>query len=139
METIKVLTGMGSTLKGKLMICDFSDMYFTAIEIFKKENCPACKGTVPLSKKREKLVWLCGGKTANVNPEKTLKMDLNKVYESIKRHYRVKIKSSLAIIFDYKNYEISLFNGGRMLIKNVDNEELALKVYREVLQQLGTG
>jgi adenylyltransferase/sulfurtransferase len=139
METVKVLTGMGSTLKGKLMICDFSDMYFTAIEIFKKENCPACKGSVPLSEKREKLVWLCGGKTANVNPEKTLKMDLNKVYESIKRHYRVKIKSSLAIIFDYKNFEISMFNGGRMLIKNVDNEKLALRVYREVLQQLGTG
>jgi len=137
METIKVLTGIGSPLKRKLMICDFSDMYFTVIDIFKRENCPACKGAIAFPEMHKKLVWLCGSKTANINPEKTLKMNLNEVYESVKRYYRVKIKSSLAIIFDYKNFEISIFNGGRMLIKNVDNEESALKVYREVLQKLG--
>jgi len=139
METMKVLTGIGSPLKGKLMICDFSDMYFTTVDIFKRENCPACKGAVSLPKMREKLVWLCGSKTANVNPEKTFKMDLNEVYESVKQHHRVRVRSSLAIIFDYKNYEISMFNGGRMLIKNVDDEESALKVYREVLQKLRIG
>lgn len=43
METIKVLTGMGSPLKGKLMICDFNDFTFTKIDIFKRENCPVCR------------------------------------------------------------------------------------------------
>ena len=139
METIKVLTGMGSALKGKLMICDFSDMYFTTIDILKRKNCPACKGTIAFPEKREKLVWLCGRKTANINPEKTLKLNLNEVYESVRRHFKVRIKSSLAIIFDYKNFEISLFNGGRMLIKNVVDEKSALGVYREVLKKLGMG
>jgi len=137
METTKVLTGMGSVLKGKLMICDFSDMYFTTIDIFKRENCPACKGIIAFPEKREKLVWLCGRKTANVNPEKSLRLNLNEVYGSVKRRFRVRTKSSFAIIFDYKNFEISLFNGGRMLIKNIDDEKSALKVYREVLQRLG--
>jgi len=137
METIKVLTGMGSALKGKLMICDFSDMYFTTIDIFKKENCPACQGIITFPEKKEKLVWLCGRNTVNVNPEKTLKLNLNEVYESIRKRFKVRIKSRLAIIFDYKNFEISLFSGGRMLIKNVNDEESALKVYKEITKKLG--
>ncbi|MCS7095683.1 MAG: HesA/MoeB/ThiF family protein [Nitrososphaerota archaeon] len=43
METIKLLLRVGQSLKGKLMICDFNDMYLTIIEINKRENCPACQ------------------------------------------------------------------------------------------------
>jgi adenylyltransferase/sulfurtransferase len=137
METIKLLAGIGSVLKGKLMICDFSDMYFITIDIFKRKNCPACQSITSASKVKEKLVWLCGQKTANINPEKLLKLNLNEIYEAVKRHFRVRIKSSLAIVFDYKNYEISLFNSGRMLIKNVDNEKSALAVYNKISKKLG--
>ncbi len=42
-ETIKILTGIGTPLKGKLMICDFSDTYITTIDIQKRENCPTCQ------------------------------------------------------------------------------------------------
>ena len=136
METIKVLTGMGSPLKGKLMICDFSDMYFTTIEIFKRENCPACQGTTAIPEKREKLVWLCGRNTVNVNPEKPLKLNLNQIYEKVKHPFKIHIKSQLAIIFDYKNLEITLFNNGRMLIKNIKNEKEAQKIYKEITQKL---
>jgi adenylyltransferase/sulfurtransferase len=139
METIKVLTGMGSALKGKLMICDFSDMYFTTIDIFKRKNCPACQGIIAFPEMKERLVWLCGRKTANINPEKPLKLNLNEAYELIKQRFKVRVKSSLAIIFGYKNFEISLFHGGRMLIKNVDDEKSALQVYREVCKRLGIG
>jgi adenylyltransferase/sulfurtransferase len=137
METIKVLTGMGSTLKGKLMICDFSDMYFTTIDIFKRENCPACHAITTFAGKREKLVWLCGRNTANVNPEKPLKLNLSEIYEKIKQNFKIRIKSQLAIIFNYKNFEISLFNNGRMLIKNTKNEKEALKIYKEIAKKLG--
>ncbi|MDH5481672.1 MAG: HesA/MoeB/ThiF family protein [Candidatus Bathyarchaeota archaeon] len=137
METIKILADVGSVLKSKLMICDFNDMYFAIIDIFKRENCQACQGTIVFPRAQEKLVWLCGRNTANINPEKPLKLDLDEVYATIKRYFKVRIRSSLAVIFDYKSFEISLFNGGRMLIKNVDNEKSALEVYRQVLQKLG--
>jgi adenylyltransferase/sulfurtransferase len=139
MEAIKILTGIGSVLKGKLMICDFSDMCFITIDIFKRENCPACQDIISLPKMKEKLVWLCGRKTANINPEEPLKLNFNEVYELIRKHFKVRVKSSLAIIFDYKNFEISLFNGGRMLIKNVNDEKSALRVYREVRRTIGIG
>jgi molybdopterin/thiamine biosynthesis adenylyltransferase len=136
METIKILTGMGSPLKGKLMVCDFNDMYFTTIDISKREGCPACQGTLAPPELGEKLVWLCGRNTANINPEKPLKLNLAEVYGAIRQHFTVRVKSQLAIIFNYKDLEVSLFNGGRMLIKNVPNEKSALKAYREILKKL---
>jgi molybdopterin/thiamine biosynthesis adenylyltransferase len=136
METIKVLTGMGSTLKGKLMICDFSDMYFSTIDLYRREGCPACQPTASVSIAKEKLAWLCGRNTANINPEKPLKMTLKDAYPMIKKDFKVRIKSKLAIIFDYKGFEITLFNGGRMLIKNVKTEKEALDVYRQIRGKL---
>jgi adenylyltransferase/sulfurtransferase len=136
METIKVLTGMGTPLKGKLMVCDFNDMTFTIIDIAKRVGCPACQGVSAQPKLSEKLVWLCGQNTANVNPEKPLKLNLAEVYDVIKQHFAVRVKSHLAVIFDYKGLEVSFFNGGRMLIKNVQNEKAALNAYREILKKL---
>ena len=139
METIKVLANMGSTLKGKLMICDFGDMYFSTIDIFKRDGCHACQGSLRVPAKKEKLAWLCGRDTANINPEEPLRLGLDEVYERIKRDFKVRIKSKLAIIFDYKTYEITLFHGGRMLIKNVKDEKTALDVYRAIRSKLDGG
>ena len=139
METIKVLTGMGSALKGKLMVCDFSDMSFTTIDIFKRDGCQVCQGKKAFSRTKEKLVWLCGQNTANINPEKPLKKSFNEAYETAKTNFKVRIRSQLALVFDYKGFEISLFKGGRMLIKNVEDEKSALKVYRYVRKKLESG
>lgn len=139
METIKTLTGMGSPLKGKLMICDFSDMYFATIEVFKRTGCPVCQRKNAFPETKGKLVWLCGQNTANINPEKPLEGRLSEVYKAVRRNFDVRIKSQLAIVFDFKGFEISLFNGGRMLIKNVEDEKSALRVYREVRKKLESG
>jgi hypothetical protein len=119
------------------MICDFNDMSFTAIDIAKRANCPTCEGTVPPAL-RERLAWLCGQNTANINPEMPLKLDLAKLTEKVvKRGYHIRVKSNLALMFDYKGLEVSLFSGGRMLIKNVADEAAALKAYKEILDELG--
>jgi hypothetical protein len=71
-----------------------------------------------------------------VNPEKPLKLNLAEVYDAIKQQFNVRVKSHLAVIFEYKGLEVSLFNGGRMLIKNVTSEKTALNAYREILKKL---
>ncbi|XES77322.1 MAG: ThiF family adenylyltransferase [Candidatus Bathyarchaeia archaeon] len=135
-EAIKVLAGVGTPLKGKLMICDFTDMYFTTIDIVKRAKCPACQGTLPRALKM-KLVWLCGQDTANINPEAPLNLDLVQVSEQVQqRGLPVRVKSSLALMFEYKGMEVSVFRDGRMLVKNVPNEQAALAVHRELLQIL---
>jgi adenylyltransferase/sulfurtransferase len=136
METIKLLTGTGSTLKGKLLVCDFSDMDFTTIDISKNTRCPACHGEVSEIGGSERLVWLCGRDTANINPETPLKLSLEQVYPAVNQLFSVRLKSQLALMFNYGTYEVSLFNGGRMLIKGVKDEKTALTVYLEILKKL---
>ncbi|MCL2642294.1 MAG: HesA/MoeB/ThiF family protein [Candidatus Bathyarchaeota archaeon] len=41
-ETIKLLTNTKTNLKGKLLICDFTDMDFTTINLTKNTQCPTC-------------------------------------------------------------------------------------------------
>jgi adenylyltransferase/sulfurtransferase len=136
METIKLLAGIGSTLKGKLLVCDFSDMDFTTIDISKNTRCSVCHGNISAASGGERLVWLCGKDTANINPETPLNLSLEEVYPKINKVFEVRLKSQLALMFCYKNCEISLFNGGRMLIKGVKEEKDALALYREILEKL---
>ncbi len=136
METIKVLTGMGSPLKGKLMVCDFSDMYFTTVDISRNSKCPVCHGDLSSLGGQEKLAWLCGRDTANINPEKPLNLTLDAIYPIVSKQFSVRLKSRLALLFEYKTFEVSLFNGGRMLIKNVKDEKTALEAYHEILKKL---
>lgn len=136
LETIKLLTGAGQTLQGKLMVCDFRDMDFTTIPITENPRCPVCHGKPELHVGGERLVWLCGKDTANINPEKPLQLDLEQAYLRLKGQFDVRLKSQLAIIFTYSRFEVSLFSGGRMLIKGVTDEKSALAAYREILQKL---
>jgi adenylyltransferase/sulfurtransferase len=136
METIKLLAGFGSTVKGKLLVCDLSDMDFTSIDISKSTRCPVCHKGVSSVAGGERLVWLCGRDTANINPEKPLRLSLEEVYSAVNNRFHVRLKSRLALMFNYKDYEVSLFNGGRMLIKNVSSEQEALKTYRKILTEI---
>jgi molybdopterin/thiamine biosynthesis adenylyltransferase len=136
LEAVKVLTGAGIPLKGKLLVCDFSDMSFATIDIHKAANCKACKGLSSPIVAGEKLVWLCGRETANINPEKQLELNLDKIHRAMTRRFNVRVKSHLAIMFDYEDLEVSLFTSGRMIIKNVKDEDSAMRAYREILNAL---
>jgi adenylyltransferase/sulfurtransferase len=139
METIKLLTGIGEVLKGKLMVCDFSDMNFVTINVYKRPNCTACTGAaVEFRKEKERLTWLCGQNTVNVNPPRLVETSMDKLHRKLQRHFKILVKSPVVIVFQYDgNVEVSFFQYGRMLIKNVEDEEKALKVYRDVWKKLG--
>lgn len=138
LETIKLLAGMGDSLKGKLMVCDFRDMFFTTIEIFKRSDCPVCQGkSATRIEQGKRLTWLCGQNTVNVNPPRPVKVNLGEIHENLRRDFRILIKSSLVVVFEYDGVEASLFSNGRMLVKNVKDEEAALKVYNKVIEKLG--
>jgi len=139
-EAIKLLAGIEGSLKGKLMVCDFRDMYFTMIEILKRPDCPVCgvkTGTKPI-KETVQLAMVCGSDTFNVNLSQPIKVSLDNVFPKLKKHFKVILKSSLVIVFQYDGrVEVSLFNGGRMLIKNVKDQKSALRVRDAVLGIIG--
>jgi len=43
-ETLKILTGIGKILSGRLIRIDLQTMEFYEIELKKRENCPVCSG-----------------------------------------------------------------------------------------------
>jgi len=133
MEAIKLLAGMDETLKGKLLVCDFRRMEFDKIEIFRREDCSVCGDEARLKPERiERLAWLCGRETMNVNPPEPTNLDLEKTLQKLRRRYDVLARSSVVIVFRYGSHEVSLFRNGRMLIKEVASEEEALRTYRDL-------
>ncbi len=137
LETLKLLAGIGTPLKGKLLVCDFSDMDFIAIDISKNIHCPACHRKTAEVSGEPRFVWLCGKDTANINPPQSMQLRLDELAPKIDKQFSVRLRSQLAVMFTYGGFEVSLFNGGRMLIKGVADEESALRVYHEVLERLG--
>jgi adenylyltransferase/sulfurtransferase len=140
MEAIKLLAGIDGSLKGKLMVCDFRDMYFTMIEIFKRSDCPVCgvkKMREPAEEAGE-MAMLCGSDTFNLNPLKPVKISLNQACAKLRKRFRILLKSSLVVVFQYDSgVEVSLFIGGRMLIKNVKDEKSAFQVRKTIFKTLG--
>jgi len=133
MEAIKLLAGIEGTLKGKLLVCDFRRMEFDKIEIFKREDCSVCVGKVPSKPEgSQRLAWLCGRETVNVNPIESVDLDLDKIVQELQKRFEVLAYSSVAVVFQYSGLEISLFRNGRTLIKGVATEEEALRIYQEL-------
>ncbi len=82
------------------------------------------------------VVWLCGGTTADITPAQPLRFSMDAACEKIKKHCKVRVKSPMVLMFDYMKLDVSLFDGGRMLIKNVSDKETPIKAYREILKAI---
>jgi sorbitol-specific phosphotransferase system component IIBC len=83
------------------------------------------------------IVWLCGGTTADITPAQPLKFNMDQACEKIKKqHVKIRVKSPMLLMFDYMKMEISLFDGGRMLIKNVTDNKLPMKAFVEILKTI---
>ena len=84
-----------------------------------------------------KIVWICGGTTADITPTPQIKFSMEQACEKIKKQkIKIRVKAPMLVIFDFMKMEISLFDGGRMLIKNVSDEKLAPKAYVDILRVL---
>ncbi len=82
------------------------------------------------------VVWLCGGTTADITPAQPLKFNMNDACDKIKKQCKIRVKSPMCLMFDYMKLEVSLFDGGRMLIKGVHDKDTPLKVYRDILKAI---
>ncbi len=137
-ETIKLLTGIRPLLEGKLLVCDLREMDFGTIDIQTRPSCTVCQVKEPLARaEKERLTWLCGRNTVNVNPASPLKLDLKSVPRRLGKGAKIHLRTPMAIVFEFEGYEVSLFSHGRMLIKGIDSEQKALGVYGRVLSKLG--
>ncbi len=137
-ETIKLLAGIQPLLEGKLLICDLREMDFRTIDIQTRPSCNVCqlKQPAPVAE-QERLTWLCGQNTVNVNPARPLRIDLKSVPRRLGKGSKIHLRTPMAVVFQFDRYEVSLFSHGRMLIKGIDSEQKALELYGRVMAKVG--
>lgn len=138
METIKTLAEIEPQSKGKLLVFDFAQSEFRKVDLNVRPDCQVCQvkpARVEVYKRR--LAWLCGSDTANVNPEIPLALNLQELGTAIAADHKVLLTTPMVLVFDYRGHEISLFEKGRMLIKNVHSEDEALEISRAVAKMIG--
>ena len=136
-ETIKLLAGIQPLLEGKLLVCDLREMDFRAIGIEIRRDCKVCQLKQPIREaEQERLSWLCGDNTVNVNPSKQLKIDLRMVPRRLGKSAKVHLRTPMALVFQYDQYEVTLFTHGRMLIKGISSEQDAIEVYRKIMDKV---
>ena len=138
LEAIKMISGIKGTLEGKLLFADLRTMDFVSTDLKINPNCSVCNDNSDSALTHEEnLTWFCGGDTVNVNPVSKLDLNLNIIGDKIKNKYKILVNSPVIIVFLLNNgIEVSLFKQGRMLLKNVDDESVALDVYRKVMNEL---
>ena len=133
MEAIKVIANIEPKSRGKLMVFDFAQSEIRTIPLRIRPDCEVCQVKAErVSAPPTKLEWLCGSNTANVNPKEPMSLDLSTVAASLSKRYRVLLTTPMVIVFDYKGHEVSLFRKGRMLVKNVTDEQGAREISNAV-------
>jgi adenylyltransferase/sulfurtransferase len=132
LETVKLLAESNSRFESKLMIFDFAQSEFRTIPLSIRKDCQVCQVKEERPRTETKLAWLCGSNTANVNPQKPSTLDLNKVGQRLAQRFKILLATPIVLVFDYENHEVSIFKRGRMLIKNVESEADAIRVYKEI-------
>ena len=133
-ETIKLLVGMDGILKGKLLTCDFRNMDFYTIQVARRQDCEVCGSGRKKNTETERLTWLCGTDTVNVNPSKPMSIDLTRAADVLSGEFKVLVKSPMVVVLQLSDgVEVSIFGQGRMLVKNVKSEDRALEVYEKLI------
>ncbi len=136
-ETVKTLAGMGEPLKSRLLLMDLYVGDIRIVKVNRRDDCRVCSKPQLMARTiQEKLTWLCGRETANVNPSTPMTINLRRAATRIRRRHKIHLLSASVLVFDYDGYEVSLFPKGRALIKNIQDEEGALQVYRKLVKEL---
>ena len=52
-----------------------------------------------------------------------MKIDLHDIYPRVKQQFNMRLKSQLALVFDYSCYEVSLFNGDGCSLKELGTKK----------------
>ena len=139
-EAIKILAAIEPESTGRLLIFDFARSDYRTVNLMIRPDCEICQvKSQAIKAYKRKPVWLCGSDTVNVSPEHPVSLDMVKLRESIGAQCRILLATPLAIVFDYEGHEISLFKKGRMLIKNVQDEDKALQLFQAIKKMMNVG
>jgi len=101
---------------------------------------PAVKGMKSMEQKGQNAVnelrvaELCGKNLFMVSPRGQPPLDMVETTNILSGKFKMKIKSRDRVAFEYsEGISITLTKPGKMLIKNVQDKETALRIYDEIM------
>ncbi len=132
-EAAKILLRVQTGLMGRLLTIDTAGPDFVTASVAKRKECRACGSARIGSEIRETdpVTTMCGGKTVNVLPESTLRLDLEQVSQAITDE-DILTASSTVLVFRRGPVIVSLFRSGRLLIEGVESKDEALRMAQEI-------
>jgi adenylyltransferase/sulfurtransferase len=145
-ETLRLILKEEPILANKILYCDLSSMSFDIFNIAKRNECTVCG--VPTTEKKlvtseskmpkvkgSSISELCGKESFMVTPSLQSSIDIRAAGEALSKKFKVRLIASYGVTLDFNGrISVSLMKGGNMLIKGATSNEVAQKVYDEIMR-----
>ena len=124
---------LGEEVESELFFFDLKSMDFEKVRIPRREDCPACvRKELTFLEKRIKVERMCDG-SIQVTPPVPMSINLDEFAERLEKLGIEYLKTSQFIQFEDDYLEILIFQGGRMVVRGVDDENEAKNVFARYL------
>lgn len=81
------------------------------------------------------IVKLCGGGAYHIRTKKSLKLNLERIAEKLNNtNFNIKITTPHILLLTFNSKELTIYKNGKILVKNADNEEEAIKMANELYE-----
>ncbi|MBI4176744.1 MAG: ThiF family adenylyltransferase [Candidatus Aenigmarchaeota archaeon] len=133
-EALNFLTKGQAPLDGRLFHADLDKMFMKNFILKRNFECDVCarKEFTLLGKEPSKLASLCGDKSYHISPPSAINLDLEGAAMRLPKGFRIKSANDFLVRAIFNNSEITVFNDGRMITKNMEKSE-AEKMFRKVV------
>ncbi|WP_051556320.1 ThiF family adenylyltransferase [Alkalihalobacterium bogoriense] len=135
-EALKIMTKQYDLVNVHLTQLDIWEFDYDQLPVERNPNCPCCvENEFPfLENKGENYYFaqLCGKDSIQITP--TTELNINfPLWEQRWRKLGRVIRTPFLIKLYYEDYQLTLFQDGRLLIKGTQNEGLAKKLYSQFI------
>jgi len=132
-EAMKILVGVGEINREHIVIDVWKDT-FHRLKVNHRSNCPACQGKYEFleGKFGMKVASLCGQKAVQVINPKMERISLEDLATRLKPIGQV-FYNEFMLRFSVNSHEMVIFPEGRAIVKNTDDESLALGLYNKYI------
>lgn len=139
-EVIKYVLGLESG--GELIYVDAKRSQITRFSLTRNPSCPACslnKLEFLESSEYVRAKRICGSNSVQVYPSGPINLnisELKQLDDKLPNEIRIHLITPYLLKASVRGYEVVLFSDGRAIINNLTDEELATRIYEDLIKSL---
>ncbi|MBI2085547.1 MAG: ThiF family adenylyltransferase [Candidatus Aenigmarchaeota archaeon] len=133
-EALLYLTGEKPPLSGRLLNANLKNMSIKNFIVEKDPACEACslKKFDMLNRPISNTTALCGDNSYHIHPSSKIKLDLEGAKMRLPKGFLVKNKNEFLLRSVHGKKELTIFNDGRVISKNIDKSE-SEKIFKKIV------